>query len=339
MQTGRAWLVFALGNERQYGGNEGYADQLEAVYRYDSFVANHKQISEGDLLILRDASVVRGTARISWLEQEEGTKDLNRCPQCGNTGIKRRKLKRPLYRCDCGYEFDVPRLETMECVKFAAWFEGTFRRLAEPLPVEQVLAACPRYNEQMAMQELLLERLEGLAGQLVLSAADQSRTLNYELPIAADASDELYAPDGRDEREAVVRQIWQRRGQGAFRHALRTQFADTCLVTGCTLADLLEAAHIHPYRGEKDNKQSNGLLLRADIHTLFDLSLLGIHPETLRVHLHPRLKGSEYERYSGKRISCEAKLLSNQALLERWTLFQNRLSLVSGAPQGGAGTE
>jgi putative restriction endonuclease len=37
------------------------------------------------------------------------------------------------------------------------------------------------------------------------------------------------------------------------------------------------------YRGMKDNDPSNGLLLRTDIHTLYDLNLLGIEPDSLKV--------------------------------------------------------
>ena len=63
-------------------------------------------------------------------------------------------------------------------------------------------------------------------------------------------------------------------------------------MTGCTVFAVLEAAHIKPYQGENDNHPQNGLLLRADIHTLFDLNLLGIQPERLQVEisgpLHPR---------------------------------------------------
>lgn len=329
MEQGRAWLVFALGDERQYGGNSGYADDLEKVYRYDQLVPNRKQIAEGDLLILRDAEMVRGTARIAWIHREDGTKELRHCPKCGDTGIKPRKTKQPLYRCNCGNEFDFPRVEHRECEKYAAWFEGSFRPLKKPLLARDVLAACPRYNEQMAMQELLLSRLEGDARALLHAAAKQSWMPSFVLPIAADASSEPYAPDGRDEREAVVRQIWARRGQGAFRQTLRMQYKDTCLVTGCTLVDLLEAAHINPYRGEKDNQASNGLLLRADIHTLFDLNLLGIDPESLRIHLHPKLEDSEYARFDGKRLACESKLLSQKALQLRWDAFQARLKLVT----------
>ncbi|OJH41041.1 hypothetical protein BON30_09045 [Cystobacter ferrugineus] len=77
------------------------------------------------------------------------------------------------------------------------------------------------------------------------------------------------------------------------------------------------------------------MLLRTDIHTLFDLNLLGIDPESLRIHLHPRIKGSEYERFDGKRLACEAKLLSKEALELRWNAFQERLMLVVGLKRSG----
>jgi HNH endonuclease len=45
---------------------------------------------------------------------------------------------------------------------------------------------------------------------------------------------------------------------------------------------------IRPYRGDHDNDPKNGLLLRTDLHTLFDLNLLGIKPDTLTVIIHRR---------------------------------------------------
>ncbi len=53
-------------------------------------------------------------------------------------------------------------------------------------------------------------------------------------------------------------------------------YGGKCCVTGCTLKDALEAAHIAPYRGDHSHRIQNGLLLQADIHTLFDLGLLVI---------------------------------------------------------------
>jgi hypothetical protein len=99
-----------------------------------------------------------------------------------------------------------------------------------------------------------------------------------------------YAPSERDTRQEALRQIKLRRGQQRFRDALRRRYGDRCAVTGCDLLDVLEAAHIRPFRGEPDHHPENGLLLRADIHTLFDLGLLSIDPTAWIVWVHPRVR-------------------------------------------------
>ncbi len=68
----------------------------------------------------------------------------------------------------------------------------------------------------------------------------------------------------------------------------------------------VEAAHIRPYRGEEDNHIENGLLLRADIHTLFDLDLLGINPDGLRLELHPAI-AKQYGQFAGKTLGCSRR--------------------------------
>jgi hypothetical protein len=96
-------------------------------------------------------------------------------------------------------------------------------------------------------------------------------------------------------------------------------------VTGCTVLAVLEAAHIKPYRGEQDNHPENGLLLRSDIHTLFDLDLLGIEPGRLQVELHPSLR-TEYGDLVGMQLGCRSGLLpSSEALRLRYKLFVRKL--------------
>ncbi len=131
-----------------------------------------------------------------------------------------------------------------------------------------------------------------------------------------------------DDRKRVARQICERRGQPAFRNDLRKRYGDRCLVTGCKVLAVLEAAHIKPYQGEKDNHSENGLLLRADIHTLFDLDLLGIEPKSLRVELHPSLAGSAaYKNLAGKTLRCSEKQRpSKDALKLRYEKFKERMA-------------
>ena len=104
-----------------------------------------------------------------------------------------------------------------------------------------------------------------------------------------------------DQRQANNRLILQRRGQQAFRRGLLRRYRSRCCVTACGTIDVLEAAHIDPYRGKDHNHLDNGLLLRADIHTLFDLDLLGIDPATLQIQLHPLLAG-QYKKLSGTKL-------------------------------------
>jgi len=77
-----------------------------------------------------------------------------------------------------------------------------------------------------------------------------------------------------DARKRILREIIARQGQGAFRDRLVREYQFTCALTGCMEVDALEAAHIIPYLGPSTNAVSNGILLRADLHTLLDKGLL-----------------------------------------------------------------
>ena len=72
--------------------------------------------------------------------------------------------------------------------------------------------------------------------------------------------------------------------------------------TGCPVVDVLEAAHIHPYRGDETNHVANGLLLRADLHTLFDCGMLAIDPDDLRVVMVSSIWGSSYGKLHGRAL-------------------------------------
>ncbi len=75
----------------------------------------------------------------------------------------------------------------------------------------------------------------------------------------------------------MIAEIVRRQGQQAFRRKLLDRY-NFCAVTGESATPVLEAAHIEPYLGPKSNSISNGILLRSDLHTLFDLHLIGVDP-------------------------------------------------------------
>lgn len=132
----------------------------------------------------------------------------------------------------------------------------------------------------------------------------------------------VFNPDNtEDAREKTLRAIVQRAGQPAFREALLEAYCGRCAVTGCPVADVLEAAHITPYRGKQTNHVQNGLLLRADIHTLFDLGLVAIDASrgAFRLVISNALAGSEYAQFAGREASVpkDPRLAPSREALER----------------------
>jgi putative restriction endonuclease len=95
-----------------------------------------------------------------------------------------------------------------------------------------------------------------------------------------------------DARRRIERSIVARQGAGAFRAAAIAAFGGRCAISGYDVVEGLEAAHVVPYLGEHTNTLGNSLLLRGDLHTLFDRGRITIDPATLIVHLTPELSAT-----------------------------------------------
>lgn len=113
-------------------------------------------------------------------------------------------------------------------------------------------------------------------------------------------NDALNEPDNRPIHMALR---VQRQRQDRFRDGLLSAYDRRCAITDCPVVETLQAAHITPYHGVSSQKTSNGLLLRADLHLLFDSFMLSINPEDCRVVLGDELRDSPYRRYDGAPLS------------------------------------
>lgn len=156
---------------------------------------------------------------------------------------------------------------------------------------------------------------EGLDALLNWLAVAESKKISL--------SEESYTGVNNDTKhndEKVIREIKTRRGQPAFRNALLAVFDKTCCLTGCKVEAILEAAHIIAHSEETNYSVHNGLLLRADIHTLFDLDLVAID-HFGRVHIHSKLRGTEYEVFDKKVILCEISVELENNLKRRFENF------------------
>jgi putative restriction endonuclease len=101
--------------------------------------------------------------------------------------------------------------------------------------------------------------------------------------------------------------ILPRLGQGLFRILVTESYSRRCAVTGERTLPVLEAAHIKPYSLVKRHELSNGLLLRSDLHRLFDDGYVTVDPQTRQVVVSRRIKaefenGKEYYALEGKVI-------------------------------------
>lgn len=97
-----------------------------------------------------------------------------------------------------------------------------------------------------------------------------------------------------DARERIHTEIVRRQGQGKFRRLVLSAYGERCAVSGCDVAQAVEAAHIFPYLGVETNVVPNGLPLRADLHTLYDIGLIAIDPESMEVVVSPKLRETSY---------------------------------------------
>lgn len=97
-----------------------------------------------------------------------------------------------------------------------------------------------------------------------------------------------------------------RLGQGAFRVLVTEAYQRRCAITGEKTLPVLHAAHIKPYSLDGPHAVSNGILLRQDLHTLFDRGYLTV-TEDYHVEVSRRIKedygnGRDYYALRGKQI-------------------------------------
>jgi len=151
------------------------------------------------------------------------------------------------------------------------------------------------------------------------SVARNSPQLELPLSIAAEPATPL-----DDQIQSAARQT--RQGQGLFRKGLLVLYESKCALSGYTPNAVVDAAHIVPYADGQDHDLGNGLLLRADLHNLFDDGLLRIEPKKLVVELSKELNRSPYADMNGAplRARVDGTFPSLDALDQHYRQFTGR---------------
>ena len=159
--------------------------------------------------------------------------------------------------------------------------------------------------ERFARRRLLNTSAGGpildMSGMIQLSERDMARLHSLE------------PQNSKDGRQAIVETIIKRRGHPHFRHVLLEAYDYRCALTNFNAVEALEAAYILPFRGKDTHHPSNGLLLRSDIHTLFDLGKIAIDTGSMSVVIADDLAETSYRILAGRRCATRRTKPSGRA--------------------------
>lgn len=217
---------------------------------------------------------------------------------------------------ETSHEQKSPKKPRMAKIRFQKLVDPTEKLL---LPLEE-LNFVPKklinaLSSGMRVDEDVDDKLKHLLARVLAPVLESKEGDNF-----------IYDPESvQNEQERAWQAIRIRRGQPAFRNELLAAYGGRCAITDCGIEDVLEAAHIRPYSESSSYHVCNGLLLRADIHTLFDCNLLAFDPETRQLVLADQLKDSEYAhlpRQVLREPSNPADRPSQQHLAERLAKLQ-----------------
>ena len=139
---------------------------------------------------------------------------------------------------------------------------------------------------------------------------DVQRRLNNRGLVTPDPLDPSVSPktsELQNSRYGAEYLTRARIGQGSFRVLVTNAYGKRCAMTGEKTLPVLEAAHIRAYSESGPHMTSNGLLLRADLHRLFDRHYITITPK-LKIEVSKRIheeyaNGKDYYKLHGKDLA------------------------------------
>jgi hypothetical protein len=167
-------------------------------------------------------------------------------------------------------------------IKYRAGYRNTWQDANYPLSRKDVFAFLANRDNQSAIRPIDPLKVEDLIFRL--SGSNTIPSANSDL------LPELIL--GGHRIQVTKRRI----GQQEFRLSLLNRNGENCFISGSQPACVLEASHIRPFAIHASHSLDGGILLRRDIHTLFDRYLLRINPSTWQVETAPQIQS--YSTYS-----------------------------------------
>jgi hypothetical protein len=205
-----------------------------------------------------------------------GRKIRPRCPKCGRTGRRPRKKLKPKYRCPhCAAEFDVAIEEEVDVQIFTANYSRTWRKADGLFSAVRLEATYIARSKQNAIRRLDVTRLRPILDNYLVTGEPWWGT--------------YVRRDTRIPGGSSVALAKTRLGQQQFREEMFGRFGETCAFTGLQHPGALEAAHLYLYSENPMHDINGGLLMRCDLHALFDRWLITINADQWSIEIGPAL--------------------------------------------------
>lgn len=304
-----AWLVLAKAQGKRVGA--GYDDDPASHYSWDNTVPNSGALKAGDQIALWDGDVLLGVSVIEDIELGKGEKDTPYCPTCNKAEVAERKTKLPRYRCwnsECKAEFDEPGWTHKHVTTYRSRHEAGWIDMRGALNSKELRALCEHPDSQLSLRQLRAEDFRA-----ALAGGDLPTPLDI-----LDTTGELIA-GGHNKRTVRVRV-----GQPAFRKNLLTTFGAVCAFSGPAPAQALEAAHLYSYAANGKHHKGGGLLLRRDLHRLFDLGLIAVNPTSNTLDVSADLAAyPDYTKLHGQPLTVPLTPIHTKWLTKHWDMHRN----------------
>jgi len=273
-----AWLLMAVGDDRQHGCNDGYDDEPSSSYTWDDTVPNHGNLRVGDRIAIWDKHTLLGASTIEEILVEENVeKIVHRCPECGKANLKARKKKSPKYRCfKCEAEFPVPDSSVRRVKQYKSRHDACWVDLGGVLTGKQIRQLCDSPDSQLSLRAMNWDALLGaLSGH----------------PRFGEVSAWTSERQGSRSGGHQMRMTRVRLGQATFRASTLAKYGPVCAISGAAPVEVLDAAHLYSYAEIGTHYAHGGLMLRKDVHLLFDRGDICIDPSDLTIDVSPSVRG------------------------------------------------
>lgn len=141
---------------------------------------------------------------------------------------------------------------------------------------------------------------EDIGGDPRSNGTNSINRIQFDFQLYSSAKIETPINDDFTNKQYYARTV--RKGQPKLRELLLKAYDNRCTISGHGPTNVLEACHIVPHNISGNNQMDNALLLRSDLHCLFDDGLLKINPKTYRVELDASIVGGPYSLFHGQEI-------------------------------------